>query len=127
MNKGPDHGEEGRGKSGERAAGGGGHPQLPRSDCVGTRPIPRPRRAGSHHDLVAQRPGTAGSQGFGGLPLPGKVSFGCRHAGLKSKASFQRTKRPREGEGKCAVHMMVELSQRLPNSSRRDRPACAES
>jgi hypothetical protein len=60
-------------------------------------------------------------------PLSGGIDVGCCQAGLKSKASFQRTKRPREGEGKCAVHMMVELSQRRPNSSRRDCPACVES
>ena|SRR6266436_2706794 len=49
------------------------------------------------------------------------------HAATKSNASRQRTTRPVEGEGKCAVHMRVEVSQKRPNSSRREAPACCES
>ena len=46
------------------------------------------------------------------------------HSTLKSNASSQRTMRPLDGEGKCAVHMRVEVSQKRPNSSRRDSPDC---
>ena len=43
------------------------------------------------------------------------------------KASSQRVTRPVEGDGKWAVHRRVEVSQKRPNSSRRVRPAWAES
>ena len=44
-----------------------------------------------------------------------------------SNASRQRTTRPVDGEGKCAVQKSVGVSQKRPNSSRRDCPACPES
>jgi hypothetical protein len=49
------------------------------------------------------------------------------YASMKSNASFQRTTRAIEGEGKCAVHISVEVSQKRPNNFRRDSPASAES
>ena len=49
------------------------------------------------------------------------------YASMKSNASFQRTTRPVDGEGKCAVHISVDVSQKRPNNSRRDFPASAES
>jgi uncharacterized protein YndB with AHSA1/START domain len=42
-------------------------------------------------------------------------------------ALYQRTERPVDGEGKCAVHMSVAVSQKRPNSSRRVSAACLES
>ena len=65
---------------------------------------------------------------LGHRPAPSLCDrFLAAHAAAKSNASRQRTTRPVDGEGKCAVHMSVELSQKRPNSSRRDRPACAKS
>src|SRR5438270_4815987 len=37
-----------------------------------------------------------------------------------SNASRQRTTQPLDGEGKCAVHNSVGVSQKRPNNSRRD-------
>jgi len=44
-----------------------------------------------------------------------------------SNASRQGTTRPVDGEGKCAVQKSVGVSQKRPNNSRRDCPACPES
>jgi hypothetical protein len=49
------------------------------------------------------------------------------YASIKSNASCQRTTRAVEGEGKCAVHISVDVSQKRPNNSRLELPACAES
>ena len=49
------------------------------------------------------------------------------YASTKSNESFQRTTRAVEGEGKCAVHISVDVSQKRPNNWRRDTPAIAES
>jgi len=54
----------------------------------------------------------------------GAARRGDAHSTLKSNASSRRTMRPLDGEGKCAVHMRVEVSQKRPNSSRRDTPDC---
>src|SRR5207244_3842268 len=40
------------------------------------------------------------------------------------KPSPQRVIRPVDGEGKCAMHISVDESQRRPNTFRRDSPAC---
>ena len=45
---------------------------------------------------------------------------GDAQSALKSNASSQRTMRPLDGEGKCAVHTRVEVSQKRPNSLRDD-------
>lgn len=50
-----------------------------------------------------------------------------RYPSMMSNASCQRTTRPVEGDGKCAVHIKVDVSQKRPNNSRLDLPACAES
>src|SRR5882762_4308296 len=52
---------------------------------------------------------------------------GHHYASIKSNASFQRTTRAVDGEGKCAVHISVDVSQKRPNNSRLETPACAES
>jgi hypothetical protein len=49
------------------------------------------------------------------------------YASMKSNASCQRTTRAVDGEGKCAVHISVDVSQKRPNNSRLDFPAWAES
>jgi hypothetical protein len=41
--------------------------------------------------------------------------------------SPQRDMRPMDGEGKCAMHIKVEVSQNRSNTSRLDTPACLES
>ena len=92
---------------------------------------PQPQRGGEHdaRPLRSRHPGSAGG-GPGARCEAGRrplIKEDSRHVGLKSKESFQRTKRPAEGEGKCAVHIRVEVSQKRPNNSRRERPACAES
>ena len=63
----------------------------------------------------------------GAAPDLCRLGAASAHAAAKSKASRQRTTRPVDGEGKWAVHMSVEVSQKRPNSSRRDIPACLES
>jgi len=45
---------------------------------------------------------------------------------MKSNAFCQRTTRAVDGEGKCAVHIRVELSQKRPNNCRLDSQANAE-
>jgi hypothetical protein len=49
------------------------------------------------------------------------------YTSIKSNASFERTTRAVDGDGKCAVHMRVDVSQKRPNKSRRDAAACPES
>jgi hypothetical protein len=49
------------------------------------------------------------------------------YASMKSKLSRQRTTRALEGEGKCAVHISVDVSQKRLNNSRLDFPASPES
>ena len=41
------------------------------------------------------------------------------HIATKSNASRRRTRRPMQGEGKCAMHSRVAVSQRAPNRFRR--------
>ena len=57
----------------------------------------------------------------------GIVITGGAHAFTKSNASCHWTIRPHDGEGKCAVHIRVEVSHMRPKSSRRETPACLES
>ena len=47
--------------------------------------------------------------------------------GTKSKVSPRRTIRPVDGDGKCAVHISVEVSQTRSNSVRRVSAACLAS
>jgi hypothetical protein len=42
---------------------------------------------------------------------------------MKSNASRQRTTRAVYGDGKCAVHISVDVSQKRPNNSRLDTAA----
>jgi hypothetical protein len=72
-----------------------------------------------------------------GTLAPCRLAIGCGHFSchpfeendsiMNSNASCQRTMRPTEGEGKCAVHIKVPLSQNRSKSSRRVSPACRES
>jgi hypothetical protein len=49
------------------------------------------------------------------------------YTSTKSNASRHRTTRAVDGDGRCAVHMTVDVSQKRPNSFRLVSPACAES
>src|SRR4029078_7594000 len=49
------------------------------------------------------------------------------YTSIKSNASFQRTTRAVDGDGKCAVQISVDVSQKRPNNSRLDPPARGES
>src|ERR1700730_3118764 len=56
----------------------------------------------------------------------GPIPHVLTDASMRSNESGQRTTRAVNGEGKCAVHISVDVSQKRPNNSRLDSPACFE-
>ena len=71
-------------------------------------------------------------------PVEGRAaSHGSAHHGIARTVSAQadtnlnpspqRDMRPTDGEGKCAMHINVGVSQKRSNSARLETPACLES